>query len=89
MVMSPLVARAVGTLPLSRAALAGGVVVTVQWLGNALGVALLGSVYFELAPRAGAQAAALSHLLLAALAAAVALLLPRWIHTPLGAAQAK
>lgn len=89
MVMSPLVARAVGTLPLARAALAGGVVVTVQWLGNALGVALLGSVYFALAPRAGAQAAALSHLLLAALAATVALLLPRWIHTPLGGASTK
>jgi MFS family permease len=83
-VMSPLVARAVGTLPLARGGLAGGVVVTVQWLGNALGVAVLGSVYFALAPQAGAQAAALSHVLLAALAAAVALLLPRWIHTPLG-----
>jgi MFS family permease len=83
MVMSPLVARAVATLPLSRAGIAGGVVVTVQWLGNALGVAVLGSIYFALAPRAGAEAAALSHVLLAALAAAVALLLPRWIHTPL------
>jgi MFS family permease len=82
-VMSPLVARAVGTLPLARAGLAGGVVVTVQWLGNALGVAVLGSVYFALAPRAGVEAAALSHVLLAALAAAVALLLPRWIQTPL------
>ena len=49
-VMSPLVARAVGTLPLARAGIAGGVVVTVQWLGNALGVAVLGSVYFALAP---------------------------------------
>jgi MFS family permease len=88
-VMSPLVARAVGTLPLTRAGLAGGVVVTVQWLGNALGVAVLGSIYFALAPRAGVQAAALSHVLLAALAAAVALLLPRWIHTPLGGAAAK
>ena len=86
MVMSPLVARAVGTLPLARAGLAGGVVVTVQWLGNALGVAALGSVYFALAPSAAAQAAALSHLLLAALAAMVALLLPRWIHTPPGSA---
>jgi MFS family permease len=88
-VMSPLVARAVGTLPLARAGLAGGVVVTVQWLGNALGVAVLGSVYFALAPHAGADAAALSHVLLAALAAVVALLLPRWIHTPVGGAPAK
>jgi MFS family permease len=83
-VMSPLVARAVGTLPLAQAGMGGGVVVTVQWIGNALGVATLGSVYFALAPRAGVEAAALSHVLLAALAAAVALLLPRWIHTPPG-----
>jgi predicted MFS family arabinose efflux permease len=89
MVMSPLVARAVGTLPLGRAGLAGGVVVTVQWLGNALGVAVLGSVYFALAPHAGVAAAAWSHVLLAALAAAVALLLPRWIHTPPGGAGAR
>jgi MFS family permease len=84
--MSPLVARAVGTLPLARAGIAGGVVVTVQWLGNALGVAVLGSVYFALMPAAGAEAAALSHVLLASLAIIVALLLPRWIHTPPGGA---
>jgi predicted MFS family arabinose efflux permease len=88
-VMSPLVARAVGTLPLAQAGIAGGVVVTVQWIGNALGVAALGSVYFALAPRAGVEAAALSHVLLAALAAVVALLLPRWIHSPLGASAVK
>jgi hypothetical protein len=46
-------------------------------------------VYFALAPHAGADAAALSHVLLAALAAVVALLLPRWIHTPVGGAPAK
>jgi MFS family permease len=86
MVMSPLVARAVDTLPRARAGMAGGVVVTVQWLGNALGVAALGSIYFALAPRAGVEAAALSHVLLGALAAAVAVLLPRWIHTPPGTA---
>ena len=84
LVMSPLVARAVGTLPLAQAGIAGGVVVTVQWLGNALGVAVLGSVYFALASSARVDAAALSHALLAVLAAAVALLLPRWIHTPPG-----
>ena len=55
----------------------------------ALGVAVLGSVYFALAPSAGPEAAALSHVLLAALAAAVALLLPRWIHSPLHGAAAK
>jgi hypothetical protein len=47
-------------------------------------VAVLGSVYFALAPGARIDAAALSHVLLAGLAAAVALLLPRWIHTPPG-----
>jgi len=88
--MSPLVARAVATLPLAQAGIGGGAVVTVQWLGNALGVAAIGTVYFALAPRAGTEAAALSHALLGALAAGVALLLPRWIHSPLhgGAAAA-
>jgi hypothetical protein len=78
-VMSPLVARAVGAVPLAQAGLAGGVVGSVQWLGNALGVALIGSIYFVLAPQSPAQAALTSHGLLALLAAGVALLLPRWI----------
>jgi predicted MFS family arabinose efflux permease len=77
-VMSPLVARAVGTLPLAKAGIAGGVVGSMQWLGNALGVAVIGSVYFMLAPHSAAHAAAVSHVLLALLAVAVALLLPRW-----------
>jgi hypothetical protein len=77
-VMSPLVARAVGTVPLAKAGIAGGVVGSVQWLGNALGVAVIGSVYFVLAQRSPAQAAVASHGMLALLAVAVALLLPRW-----------
>ena len=77
-VMSPLVARAVGAVPLAKAGIAGGVVGSVQWLGNALGVAVIGSIYFALAQRSAAQAAVVSHLMLAALAVGVALLLPRW-----------
>lgn len=79
-VMSPLVARAVGAAPPPLAALAGGVVVTVQWFGNALGVAALGSVYFALAAASPATAAAVAHTLLALLALATAALLPRWLH---------
>jgi hypothetical protein len=77
-VMSPLVARAVGTVPLAKAGIAGGVVGSVQWLGNALGVAVIGTVYFVLAQQSAAQAAVVSHVMLALLAAGVALLLPRW-----------
>jgi Na+/phosphate symporter len=78
-VMSPLVARATGVVPLAQAGLAGGVVGTVQWLGNALGVAVLGTIYFALAQHSAADAASVSHVLLALLAVGVALLLPRWI----------
>ena len=78
-VMSPLVARAVGAVPLAKAGIAGGVVGSVQWLGNALGVALIGSVYFALAQRSAADAAVISHVMLAALAAGVAVLLRRWL----------
>jgi predicted MFS family arabinose efflux permease len=74
-VMSPLVARAVGAVPLAHTALAGGVVGSVQWLGNALGVALIGSLYFALAQQSPAQAAAASHVMLALLAIGVAWLL--------------
>jgi MFS family permease len=77
-VMSPLVARAVGTVPLAKAGIAGGVVGSVQWLGNALGVAVIGTVYFVLAQQSAAQAAVVSHVMLALLAVGVALLLPRW-----------
>jgi MFS family permease len=87
LVMSPLVARAVGTVPLAQAGIAGGVVVTVQWLGNALGVAVIGSIYFAIAPRASAEAAMVSHLLLGLLAACVAWLMSRWlqVRSPAGA----
>ncbi|HEU5294822.1 MAG TPA: MFS transporter, partial [Burkholderiaceae bacterium] len=77
-VMSPLVARAVGAVPLARAGIAGGVVGSVQWLGNALGVAIIGSLYFGLAQRSSSDAAVASHAMLALLSAGVALLLRRW-----------
>ena len=78
-VMSPLVAHAVGTVPMAHAALAGGLVGSVQWLGNALGVALIGSIYFGLSAQSPAQAALVSHGLLALLAVGTALLLPHWL----------
>lgn len=83
-VMSPLVARAVGAVPLAKAGIASGVVGSVQWLGNALGVAVIGSIYFVLAQRSAAEAATVSHAMLAALAVGVALLLPRWQGPPAG-----
>jgi len=81
-VMSPLVARAVGTVPLAHAAIAGGVVGSMQWLGNALGVAVIGSVYFALAQHSPAQATVASHVMLALLAVGVAWLLRSWRSPP-------
>jgi len=91
--MSPLVARAVGVVPLAQAGIAGGVVGSVQWLGNALGVAVIGSVYFAWLPHSAAGAAMVSHVMLALLALGVALMLPRWLDmaarpTPAAAAGA-
>ena len=81
-VMSPLVARAVGTVPLAHAAIAGGVVGSMQWLGNALGVAVIGTVYFALAQHSPAQATVVSHVMLALLAVGVAWLLRSWRSPP-------
>jgi len=83
-VMSPLVARAVGVVSLARASIASGVVGSVQWLGNALGVAVIGSVYFMLAQHSASAATVVSHLMLAVLAVGVALLLPRWLGSASG-----
>jgi predicted tellurium resistance membrane protein TerC len=71
-------------VPLAKAGIAGGVVGSVQWLGNALGVAVIGSVYFVLAQRSATHAAVVSHVMLALLAVGVALLLPRWRGTATG-----
>jgi len=83
-VMSPLVARAVGAVPLAKAGLAAGVVGSVQWLGNALGVAVIGSLYFVLAQHSASEAAVASHVLMAGLAVGVALLLSRWLGAASG-----
>jgi len=85
-VMSPLVARAVGVAPPAQAGLAGGVVVTVQWFGNALGVAVIGSVYFAVAASSAPRAAAVAHVLLALLALVTSALLSRWLQ-PAGEAR--
>lgn len=94
LVMGPLIARAMGAAPAGQQSLAAGLVGSVQWFGNALGVAAVGTLYFALAaaPGAGAlpaaasaalaQAGAVSHGVFALLALAVAALLPRWALRP-------
>lgn len=82
LVMSPLIAQSVGVVDAARTSTAAGLVGTAQWLGNALGVAVLGSVYFAVASaadgRSATQGAVVGHVLLALLSAAVALMLGRW-----------
>lgn len=92
LVMGPLIARAMGAAPAGQLSLAAGLVGSVQWFGNALGVAAVGTLYFTLAAPAGADApptaaalalaAAASHGVFALLALAVAALLPRWAARP-------
>jgi MFS family permease len=88
-VMSPLVARAVGAVPIAQAGIAGGVVGSVQWLGNALGVAVIGTVYFALAQHSAVEATLVSHVLLALLAVGVAGLLRGWLQTAPAAGAAR
>ncbi|MDT7837858.1 MFS transporter [Aquabacterium sp. OR-4] len=87
LVMGPLIARAMGVAPAGQQSLASGLVGSVQWFGNALGVALVGTLYFTLAGEAPAapalaQAGAASHGVFALLALGVAALLPRWAALP-------
>lgn len=90
LVMGPLIARAVAAAPTGQLSLAAGLVGSVQWFGNALGVAGVGTLYFTLAAAADglpaaqalARAGAASHAVFAALALAVAVLLPRWAAAP-------
>ncbi|MEK8053128.1 MFS transporter [Ideonella sp. DXS22W] len=89
LVMGPLIARAVAAAPAGQLSLAAGLVGSVQWFGNALGVAAVGTLYFTLTATHGepaaadlARAGAASHALFAALALAVAWLLPRWAPAP-------
>lgn len=72
LVMSPMIAAVLAGLPAQHAGVASGVLATVQHMGNALGVALIGMLYY--APQASAAGFARSLAYLAALAVAVALL---------------
>lgn len=78
MVMAPLVSTVLGGLPPQHAGVASGVLATVQQVGNALGVALIGILYYGALDAAGADAAArafgASLVYLFVLAVAVALL---------------
>jgi hypothetical protein len=59
MVMAPLASTVLAGLPAQHAGVASGVMATVQQVGNALGVAVIGLMYYgALASRAGAAAAA-------------------------------
>jgi MFS family permease len=84
MVMAPLVSTVLAGLPQQHAGVASGVLATVQQAGNALGVALVGLVFYGLSSGAGAAAvksgfaAALLYLL--ALALGVALLYRRFLR---------
>lgn len=89
LVMGPLVARSVAAAPAGQLSLAAGLVGSVQWLGNALGVAGVGTLYFTLAAGTSlpasqtlARAGAASHGVFMLLALAVAALLPRWALAP-------
>jgi MFS family permease len=79
LVMSPLIARAVSLAPVVQAGTAAGLIGTSQWLGNACGVATVASLYFSMRAGTGAGAASLamtaSHIAFALLAAAVSHLL--------------
>jgi EmrB/QacA subfamily drug resistance transporter len=78
MVMAPLVSTVLAGLPVEHAGVASGVLATVQQMGNALGVALIGIVFYGAAGRQGdvaaithAFGASLLYLLVLALAVAV------------------
>ena len=78
MVMAPLVATVLAGLPAQHAGVASGVMATMQQVGNALGVALIGVLYYGSEPRGAAQSFGASLVYLFVLAIAVALLYRRF-----------
>lgn len=81
MVMAPLVATVLSGLPAQHAGVASGVMATMQQVGNALGVALIGVLYYDdygTEPRGAAQSFGASLVYLFVLAIAVALLYRRF-----------
>ena len=76
MVMAPLFARVLGKVPQAHAGSGAGVLSTVQQIGNASGVAVIGAIYFGLGPSLEPRVAVAANLvLLAATFVALAMLL--------------
>jgi len=76
MVMAPLFARVLSKVPPAHAGSGAGVLSTIQQIGNASGVAVIGAVYFGLGPTFGpGVAVAFSLALLAAAFMLLAMLL--------------
>ena len=78
MVMAPLVATVLAGLPAQHAGVASGVIATMQQVGNALGVALIGILYYGVEPHTAVHAFGASLVYLFVLATAVALLYRRF-----------
>jgi MFS family permease len=83
MLMGSLITRSVGVVSSASSGLAAGLVGSAQWLGNSLGVAVIGTIYFSFAqddtdPADIQRAAAACHWVLAMLAVIVAVLLAQW-----------
>ena len=78
MVMAPLVATVLAGLPAQHAGVASGVMATMQQVGNALGVALIGILYYGVEPHIAVHAFGASLVYLFVLAIAVALLYRRF-----------
>ena len=78
MVMAPLVATVLAGLPPQHAGVASGVMATMQQVGNALGVALIGILYYGVEPHTAVHAFGASLVYLFVLAIAVALLYRRF-----------
>jgi MFS family permease len=72
LVLTPLTTTVLGSLPAMRAGAASGALSTMQNVGNALGVALIGVVFFNAAHVGYAHAFVLSTLLLATFSLALA-----------------
>jgi len=80
MVMAPLYGLVLAKVPAAHAGSGGGVISTVQQIGNASGVALLGALYYEVQAAASARAAILASLAALAMAIAVTSLLLRTLR---------
>jgi len=81
-VMGPLIARSIAAAEPRFTALAAGLVGSAQWIGNAAGVAVIGTLYLGIAsavePGASALAAAACHWVFAALSVIVGFASTRW-----------